>query len=244
MPVFYRGVDTIEKKKKIRAAVNIVLLAAFILLLVFVTVKYGPGITRLVRSREEFRTLLVSYGCKSAFIFMFFQILQVVIAVIPGEFIQIAGGYVFGTTLGTFFSILGILCGSIIVFFITRLLGYPLVKTFVPEKRLKKFDFLMNSEKSEVTMLILFLIPGVPKDVLTYIAGLTPIKPVRFFIIAMAGRLPALFVSAFIGSSIQAEKYLAVIIASIAAVALFVAGILLKDKVVDRVHRVIGRDRQ
>jgi uncharacterized membrane protein YdjX (TVP38/TMEM64 family) len=90
-------------------------------------------------------------------------------------------------------------------------------------------------------MFVLFLIPGIPKDILTYIAGLTPVKPVKFLMIAVVARLPALFVSCYIGANLQERNYAVVIAASIAAILLFIAGVFLKDRVIDGVQRIIRR---
>jgi uncharacterized membrane protein YdjX (TVP38/TMEM64 family) len=122
-----------------------------------------------------------------------------------------------------------------------RLLVYPLVKLFVSPEHLRKFNFMINNDKSEIGMLILFLIPGIPKDILTYIAGITPIKPLRFFVIITAGRLPALLASSYIGSSTQKGNYGIVIMLSAAAVMLFTVGILLKDKIINRIHKASSR---
>jgi uncharacterized membrane protein YdjX (TVP38/TMEM64 family) len=171
-------------------------------------------------------------------------VLQVVVAAIPGEFVQIAGGYVYGTWLGTLYSLTGIVTGSVLVFLVARVLGYPLVKMLVAPKQLEKFQFMINSEKSEVAMFLLFLIPGIPKDILTYIAGITPIKPFRFFVIITVGRLPALLASSYIGHSTQKGNYTTVIILSIAALILFLAGLLLKDKIMDRLHHITSRRKK
>jgi uncharacterized membrane protein YdjX (TVP38/TMEM64 family) len=162
--------------------------------------------------------------------------LQVVVVAIPGEFVQLAGGYIYGVWLGTLYSLIGIVAGSIFVFYVSRLLGFTLVRAFVSEKSLEKFDFMINGNKSELIMLILFLIPGFPKDALTYIAGLTPIKPIRFFVIITLGRLPALLASSYIGYSTQKGNYLMVIILSAAAIALFAAGLFMKDKIIAKFH--------
>lgn len=222
--------------KKLKLVINIILIAGFLALLVFTAVSYGPEITRLASEPDQLRDVLNSYGWKGVLVFMLIQLLQVVVAAIPGEFVQIAGGYIYGTWLGTLYSLTGIVAGSVIVFFVARLLGYPIVKTFVSQKNLEKFDFMMNSSKSEIAMFILFLIPGIPKDILTYLAGLTPVKPLKFFIIITIGRLPALLASSYIGYNTQKGNYLIVIILSAAALALFAAGILLKDRIIDKVQ--------
>ncbi len=229
--------------KKLKTFINISIAILFIGLFVFATIRYAPEITRLLKDPDKFKELLNSYGYKSVFVFIAFQIIQVVIAVIPGEVIQIAGGYIFGTILGSLYSIIGILLGTIIVFYIVRLIGYPLVKRFVSQKSIEKFNFLINSEKSEIAIFMLFLIPGIPKDALTYIAGLTPIKSLRFFVIITIARLPALIGSSYIGTSIQTRDYLVVGIISGVAIILFVIGVVFRNKIIAKLHKIIHKNK-
>lgn len=224
-----------NQKKKI--ILNIILLSVFVILLTYITIKYAPVITKLISNPEKFRVFLLSYGNISILVFMLFQILQVVIALIPGEFIQITGGYVFGTFLGTLYSSLGILLGSIIVLNIVRLLGYSIIKLFVSQQSLQKFNFLINNEKSEIAMFVLFLIPGLPKDILTYIAGITPIKLRNFFVITTIARFPGIFISSFVGSNLQAKQYSEVISASLIAISFFLIGFFLKDKLLSLIRQ-------
>lgn len=231
-----------EKSKKLKLIINIGLIAAFLAVVVFVAIKFGPYLTRLASKPQELKETLNSFGWRGVLVFMLFQVLQVIVAAIPGEFVQLAGGYIYGTLTGTLYSLTGIVAGSVIVFYVSRLLGYPLVKTFVSQKNVEKFNFMINSNKSEIAMFLLFLIPGIPKDILTYIAGLTPIKPLRFFAIIFVGRLPALFASSLVGSSTQKGNYLVVIILSILALVLFTAGLLLKDKIIEKLQGLARHD--
>lgn len=223
-------------------ALNAILAALFLAALTFVTVRYGPELTKMVADPGKFREYLLSYGPWSAVIFFLFQILQVIIAVIPGEPFQIAGGYIFGTVGGTCLSVLGITTGYILVFLMVKTFGYPLVKKLVPEKEFLKFTSLINNQKMEATIFLLFLIPGIPKDVLVYVAGLTPVKPVLFFVIVILARLPALIGSAFIGARIESGDYLVVLIVSVAAIILFIIGFLFKDKLIDFVQKKIRKN--
>jgi len=228
-------------KNKSRIALYVVLIALFLGAMAYFTIKFGPQLTELARDPGRLSDKLNSYGWKGVLIFIGIQILQVVVAAIPGEVIQIAGGYIYGTWLGTLYSITGILIGSVLVFFIARILGYPLVKMLVSQEQLEKFNFMINGDKSEAAMFLLFLIPGIPKDMLTYIAGITPVKPLRFFIIITIGRLPALFASSVIGSSTEKGNFVMVIILSAAALVLFLAGLLLKDRIIDRIKKLSKR---
>lgn len=220
-----------SKKLEFPILLNIILLISFVLSISFVTYKYSAQVYQLISEPEQFRSLLLSYGQASVFIFILFQILQVVIATIPGEFVQIAGGYVFGTITGTIYSTIGIMIGYIIVFTITRMIGYPLVKVFVSQNKIEKLKSLIQTKKSDALLFFLFLVPGVPKDFLVYVAGLTPIQPVKFFAIIVLARFPALFGASYLGASIAQRNYLMVAITFGISIALFIIGFLLKDRI-------------
>lgn len=237
MEVSLKDFALMSRKEKLKLVLNIVLITGFLALLVFATVRYGTEITRLARKPERLRVVLNSYGWKGILIFMLIQLVQVVAVAIPGEIVQLAGGYIYGTWLGTLYSLTGIIAGSVLIFLVAKLLGYPIVKIFVSQKNLEKFDFKMNNSKSELAMFVLFLIPGMPKDLLTYIAGLTPVKPLRFFVIITIGRLPALFASSYIGYSAGKGNYLIAVILSAAALVLFGAGVLFRDRIIGRLQR-------
>ncbi len=227
-----------SKNERLKLVLYIALIAIFIGILVYLTTKLGPKITEMTRDPQRLDRLLHSFGWRGILVFIGIQILQILVAAIPGEIVQIAGGYIYGTWLGTLYSLIGILLGSILVFSIVRLLGYPLVRLVASETQIKKFNSIFSSSKSEAATFILFLIPGIPKDVLTYIAGVTPVKPLRFFIIIMIGRFPALLASSYIGHGAHNGNYALVIILCVAAVVLFLAGLLLKDKIIEKIHQI------
>lgn len=220
--------------------VNIILLTIFVALTVFITVKYVPGITRLLSEPAHFREWIQSYGYNGILVFIFIQILQVVIAAIPGEVVQIAAGYIYGVWLGTLYLVVGVIVGTVVVFYASRLLGYPLVKAFVRQDKLTRLNSLVESQKGDLAIFILFLLPGLPKDILSYMAGLTPVKPLRFFTIATVARFPALFVSAYIGSNLQTKNYFFAVALSCVAVILFIMGFFYKDRLLDKIHTIFS----
>ncbi|MCL6591524.1 MAG: VTT domain-containing protein [Firmicutes bacterium] len=226
------------EKKKILITLNIFLILLFLALVTYLAIIYAPGITKLISKREQFRELLASYHSVSILVYIFFQVLQVVIAVIPGEVVQLAGGYVYGTFFGTVYSLAGILLGAVTAFYIARLLGYSLIKKVMPGERLDKLRTMINSPKSEITIFLLFLIPGIPKDMLVYIAGLTPVKPGVFFIIFIIARFPGILGAAFIGAKVQEQNYLPVVIVSVIACILFVIGFLKKEVIINKLHQL------
>ncbi len=223
-------------KEKRNLIINSIAICIFIGAITYVTIRYSHRIAEILQSPDTFRTYLNSFGNTSILVFLGMQILQVVIAAIPGEVIQLAGGYIYGTFYGTLISCLGILIGAIGAFCFSRLLGYKVLKKLLSEKSFQKFEFLMNTNKYELAMFILFLIPGFPKDILTYFAGITPIDPLRFFVISLVGRFPGIFASSYIGAHIGEGSYTQVIIASIIVAVFIIFSVLYKEKIVEKLR--------
>lgn len=218
--------------------INIILLVIFLAASTYITVRYTPEFTRILSEPEQFRNWVDSYGFSGVFVFISLQILQVVFAAIPGEVVQIAGGYLYGVWLGTLYLIFGVVIGTVIVFYASRLLGYPLVKALVSQDKLNRLDFLFKGQKAAIVLFILFLLPGLPKDILSYIVGLTPVKPLKFFTIATVARFPALFVSTYIGANLQEQNYFIAFTLFAISVILFLLGYFYKDRLIDKIHRI------
>lgn len=231
-----------QRRNRLSLGINLLLLVLSIAAIIFLTVKYAPGITQLVKNPGKFRALLLSFGPVSVPVFIGLQAAQVVITAIPGELVQLAGGYVFGTFWGTVYSTAGIILGSGAAFYIARLLGFRLIKNFLSPNDLERLDMLINSPKIEITLFLLFLIPGIPKDILVYLAGFTPIDPWRFFILFAIARFPGLLATSFIGSNIQERDYLPVIIVSIIGCILFVIGLFRKDWIIYKIHSLLHKE--
>jgi len=217
----------------IRAAI----FAVFLVLVAAISWKFGPGIIRLMRKPEQFRAFVEAHGRLRVLLYILIQAAHIVIVFIPGEIVQIAAGYAFGTGWGTLYSLLGMILGTVVVFFATRYAGYSLVKVFVPPKKLEQFDTLMAKPGFEIALFVLFLIPGVPKDTLVYMSGVTPIRPLRFFLISLTARFPGLWGAAYIGANLQRRHYLPVWLMSGAAVILFVVGVLARDRIIRTIER-------
>lgn len=215
---------------KIGTIINIVLLVLFVVFISYISIVYVPDLSKMLRNPVAFRSYLLTFGSRSVLVFCVFQVLQVLIAPIPGELVQIAGGYVYGIWNGTLFSTLGIYSGSIIAFYIARWLGWPLLRVFLPADKMEHLAFLLNSQKSIIGIFIVFLIPGIPKDILSYVAGATPINFWSFFIAASLGRLPGIFMSAYIGSSVQTGHYAAAVAVTLLALLIFSLGISIQKK--------------
>lgn len=161
------------------------------------------------------------------------QFLQIVVAFIPGEVTQMAAGLLYGPWLGALVILAGCVLSSVFVFVVVKRLGAPFVQKMVPTKHLDKFRHFENSGKLNVIVFVLFLIPGLPKDVFTYLVPLTDMPMRTFLVLSNVGRIPGIVVSTYAASGLAQGRVMesAIIFAALAAVA--IAGILLRDRIMD-----------
>ena len=134
-------------------------------------------------------------------IFLCIQVLQVIVALIPGEPVELAAGMLYGTWGGLLICLAGILIGSSVIFTLARRFGQPLVRRLIHEEDMKKYAFLSDAQKLDMLVFLVFLIPGTPKDTLNYLCPLTPISPVRFLILSTFARIPSVLSSTFAGAN-------------------------------------------
>jgi uncharacterized membrane protein YdjX (TVP38/TMEM64 family) len=198
---------------------------------------------QLFSSTERLREWVAATGALAPLVFVAVQVLQVVVFVIPGEVPVFAGGYLFGPWLGSALSLTGILAGSAIDFYLARLAGVPFVKALFPGDRVDRIGRLLESRGARIGFFLLFLVPGIPKDILCYVAGLSPLAFPFFVGVSMLGRLPGIVGSAIIGDAAAARRWPLVIGLGAAAVVLFIAGWLLRERIQRWIERVAARRR-
>lgn len=202
-------------------------------LIYFVKVNYGQYIEQYYNP-ETIKNWMLSFGSLSFLVFIFLQIIQVVLFFIPGEVVQGAGGYIYGTILGSVISLTGITIGAIITFLVARKFGDSLLLKILPRKDYEKAKTLIDKPKNRLMLFILYLIPGFPKDVLGYVAGITPIKLRWFILFSTIARIPGIVMSAYVGSSLYEKNYLVVLIVVVIMVGLLIAGYLKGDKILEK----------
>lgn len=212
------------------------ILKIFMLLLtaisIVIFIYYSPEILRILSSMDNFREYIRSTGSWGPIMFILFQVLQIVIAPIPGEVVQIAGGYIYGIGLGTLYNTIGMVLGSAMAFYFTRFIGRSYIEKLLQKKDYKWMALINDEKKFSVFLFIFFVIPGLPKDFLVYVAALTSIGSLRFFIILLVARLPWIIGSVAVGSTIHLEQYGSAIIISVISVIAFIFGYIYKDKLV------------
>lgn len=220
----------------------IVLIAVFFSLMIALSLISLPYINLLSEpeTQQTFKEWVTSFGIGGWLLVLCIQIIQIVIAFIPGEPVEILAGVLYGGFGGLFLCLLGCIIASSAIFMLSKRFGAPLVLKLFGKSKLDEFAFLKDAKKLETIVFILFLIPGTPKDMLTYVVGTSPMKLTQFLTISTFARIPSIISSTFIGSTIrQGEWATAILIFALTAI-LGVVGIKYQEKMMAFCKR-IGR---
>lgn len=215
---------------------NSIPIIIFLLIMGILTLVFWPYVAGLAteEGRAEFKTWIDGLGFGGWLVTLGIQLLQIFVALIPGEPVELMLGYVWGPWLGTFTCLLGIFIGTLTIFLLVRKLGMKFVKKMVGTDDLTKYKFLSDKNKVDMTVFLLFFIPGTPKDALTYIAPIAPISPIKYLLIATFARFPSIITSTLLGDSVAEGNYLmAVIVFAITAV-ISVLGIVFGNKYIEK----------
>lgn len=240
----------LKDKKKIFVIISAILILA---LVIYLTRDSIMSFYNLLLDRDKLKNYLESFGYWSWAVFFIFQVLQVVIFFIPGEVIQAAGGYVFGTLWGTVISFLGIGVGSYLLFLVSYKYGRGFVEKVVPQDLHKKIEKILHKKsrgmtdeeetefikkREKVIAFLLYLLPGMPKDSLVLIFGLTEMTPTEFITISMIARIPALLISCYLGDNIASGEHTKVIVVGAIALVVVGIGVLYKDKILKKLEEI------
>ena len=214
-------------------------LFAIIVALIFIgAVGYlvGKPMVEFVREPERFRAWVDSSGFVSRVIFVGMVVFQLIIALIPGEPLEMGAGYAFGAVEGTILCIIGCVIGSALVFLFVRRFGVKLVEVFFPREKIRSLRFLQDSRRLDLLTFIVFFIPGTPKDLLSYFIGLTDMKLGTWLLITAVARIPSIVTSTVTGDALGLKDYQFALIAFGVTLALSLAGILVYRRLSARRH--------
>jgi uncharacterized membrane protein YdjX (TVP38/TMEM64 family) len=197
------------------------LLAGYCAWLVITDAPAWRFLVRLYVDKRFLKHTLREWGILAPVIFIGLQALQVIIAPIPGEVTGILGGFLFGEWLGLVYSTIGLTLGSVAAFGVGRWLGAHYVRGLVSRKVWEKLGFIVEAEGA-ILCFIVYLIPGLPKDMVCYLFGLSPMPFWVFTLISTLGRIPGTWVLSAQGAHTASGDYLGVILltAIVVAVAL------------------------
>ena len=193
-----------EKQKRWIAGTGIFL---FLLLSVLICIFAGKPLIQFVQEPERFRAWVDEQGILAPIAFLGMLVLQIVVAVIPGEPLDIAAGYAFGAVEGTLLCLFGAFLGRVAVFLLVRKLGARAVDVFFPLDKLNELKFLQNKRRLTLWVFFLFFLPGTPKDVLCYVVGLTDLPLRSWLIISAIAPLPSIVTSTIGGDALGMGDY-------------------------------------
>lgn len=220
-----------ERHKKALYAAAI---AIFILFTLAVSWFVGRPLIRFVRQPEQFRAWVQGHGLLGQLAFLGMTVLQIVIAIIPGEPLELGAGYAFGFWRGTLLCEIGILLGGLLVFLFVRRFGVKAVEVFFPREKIESLRFLHNEKRLALWVFILFFIPGTPKDIMTYIVPLTPMKLSTFLLLSTVARLPSVVTSTIGGNALGTGKLTFALIVFSATALISALGILIYRRICKR----------
>lgn len=231
------------KQKKKMKIIKAILLILFLIVVTFFTIKLLPLFKDLgsTEGRNLFKTKIDAMGPLGAFMIIGLVFIQLLLAFLPGEPLEILAGMCYGTIGGMILIFIGVFLGSVIIFFSVKKFGKDFIITFFGEDGYDKVinnKIFKNAKKIELILFILYFIPGTPKDIFTYIGGLIPIKPINFLLISTFARFPSIITSTFAGSNITSGNFNLTIITFIVTFIISAIGLIAFSIIQKRNNKV------
>lgn len=232
-----------EKINKIKAIRILILM--FLLIIIISLIVYLFPVMRNLSTYEgqlEFKEKVEDSGIYGFLTLLALQFAQIFLVIVPGEPLEILAGMCYGAIGGTIFILFSVAVTTTIIFLIVRRFGKKFIyQSFDKSKidRIEKSKIFQNPKKIEYILAICFAITGAPKDILVYIGGLLPIKPVRFIIIATFFRLPSIISSTIVGKYFLEGNWKVSVIAYIITFTITILGLIIirifdKDRITEK----------
>lgn len=197
-------IDVRRKALRRRVLIGLVAAAAITALLCW---EYLPGLLAWLADARAVRAFVSDHAFVSRLAMLGINIVQVLLAFLPGEPVELASGYAFGFWEGTALCLVASGLATSAIYWATRRWGWKLVGLFFDRSLFVRFSWLKSAKRLELIMLIVFLIPGTPKDFLTYFAGLTNMRFLPVVLIATFGRIPSIVTSTIAASAVGSGNW-------------------------------------
>ena len=193
---------------------------------------------------KKLPALLSNNRIAAMLIFVLLQALQVIICILPGQPIQFAASYMFGVIGGYIISIVGAIIGATIAFYLAKFLGADAIKILFGHEKVENYKRKINSGKGLLITLIVYLIPGLPKDLVGYVAGISNMTLLTFLIISSVGRTPGMLGSLLFGSFFEQKNTTAIVVlAAICAIILLLCW-TYRNKLISLMDRIEAEDKE
>jgi uncharacterized membrane protein YdjX (TVP38/TMEM64 family) len=217
------------------------LLVGYCVWLVYTDAPAYRFLVRLYVDKKFLKSTLNQWGILAPVLFMSLQALQVIISPIPGDATGFLGGYLFGEWLGLLYSTIGLTVGSVAAFWIGRVLGARYVRTLVSMETWERLGFIVEAEGS-ILCFIIYLIPGLPKDIICYLFGISPMPLWLFASLSGLGRMPGTWVLSAQGAHVETGHYLELVVVSAVFAAVALPLYYYRNRIVGWVRRWSLRD--
>jgi uncharacterized membrane protein YdjX (TVP38/TMEM64 family) len=204
VPVFYQRKNMSKIKNLIKQHKTVLTVVAVTILIIGISAILLPTILALKEPENQLRfsEFVSELGVWGPLLLLIIQILQVFIAFIPGEPIEIIAGLMYGAWGGLVLCLAGILISTVTIYYTVRKIGRKKLSAIYKKEENLKYSFLFKAENVTYLVFVLFLIPGTPKDILTYLCPFTKIKPSHYFIISTFARIPSILSSTAVGDTL------------------------------------------
>ncbi|MBS5587959.1 MAG: TVP38/TMEM64 family protein [[Clostridium] spiroforme] len=209
-----------KHKKNFIILINIMLVIAFCLVIykIFKTFAGNPVILK-----KE----LMKFGNLGKVILILIMAFQVIFVFLPGEVIEVAAGFSYGTFEGLITCLLGTIIGTIIIYGLLNKYGIKFINKFYDTNKINQINFLKKEKHLEIIIFIIFFIPGTPKDLITYLAPFTRLELTTFLAITSIARIPSIITSTISGSALSNQNYQLTIWVFIITGAISILGLLI-----------------
>ncbi|MBQ6501646.1 MAG: TVP38/TMEM64 family protein [Mogibacterium sp.] len=229
-------------RRKIIAILKLILLVIIVAgIPAFLYLKFGSGVFS-----KDTASQVVDYlrqNSRTAFLLIIgLQIIQVVVCILPGQPIQFAASYMFGVGIGFILSVIGAVIGTTISFFLAKALGSEAMHFIFGEEKVREYQRRLNSGRGLMMTFLIYLIPGVPKDLVSYAAGISEMRFRPFVLTATVGRSPAMLGSLMVGHFFGKQNYTAMIIITAVIVLLLLVCFIERNKLIELLDRIEMKD--
>lgn len=218
-----RTADPALRRKRIGALISV---GAFTLLMLLVAWYVGRPLVRFAENPAQFRAWVSAHGVWGKLAMVGMCAVQVVVALIPSEALELGAGYAFGAWEGAFLCLAGIVLGSVLVIIAVRRFGMRFIELFYTREQIASVSFLQDGVRVKALLLLIFAVPGTPKDLVTYTVGLLPVS-VRWYVLCTSvARFPSIIMSTFAGAAAGEQAYTRAILLFAAGAAIGLSGFL------------------
>lgn len=205
---FLKKIKIFENKARLLQIVGAVLVCGILLAaFIYYYFTYGEKLAVIISDKQQLDAFLSQFNNYDKLVFVAIRAFQTVIKIIPAEPLEIGSGYLYGIWGGLLYCMLGTLIGSFVIIALSKIFGRRLVNVFFPVEKINSLKFLQNKKRVYQSLFFIYLIPGTPKDVLTYAASITDINMVKFMVVTSIARIPSIITSTICGKMLIEKDY-------------------------------------